>query len=69
MLSVQKIEDIGDHDTPLLCTACGRREAAGYVTRYGIYLPHLCTRCWLSGRETPCVAARTALPSARAARS
>lgn len=34
-----------------LCTACGKRPPAGYVARYGIYLPHLCIKCYIRHPE------------------
>jgi hypothetical protein len=38
------------NDEIVMCSACGRRVAAGYLERYGVYVPHLCSRCWLRGR-------------------
>jgi|GEM_PF-3453328 len=35
-----------DNEISELCTGCGERPPAGYVARYGIYLPHLCVKCY-----------------------
>lgn len=33
-------------DMPEYCKCCGLRPPAGYVPRYGIYLPNLCVPCY-----------------------
>jgi hypothetical protein len=32
-----------------MCRCCGKRYAAGYVVRHGIYLDKLCVKCWKKG--------------------
>lgn len=34
---------------PGMCRCCHKRPAAGYVVGKGIYLAHLCLRCWKKG--------------------
>ncbi len=36
----------------VLCQCCGKRPAAGYIQRYGIYTERFCARCYLSTNKS-----------------
>ncbi len=37
------------HEDYGMCRSCHKNPAALYVSRYGVYLQHLCVRCWRKG--------------------
>lgn len=41
---------IEDEDVAV-CQCCGKRPAAGYIPRYGVYIERFCTRCWVQHRD------------------
>lgn len=47
-ISEDAMKDSLCEDDVVLCQCCGKRPAAGYIQRYGIYTERFCARCYLS---------------------